>query len=162
MPTRSYQEKLRREEMKKFKIGDWVLFKRYAEFNHDETGKNRVLGIAEIIGDPWRGIVSGAVHRFTGQLKSEYQDAEDPAYGHFTKYLEVKNTLLLWEVKMGLTNKPYLCFSEDMTLLWRVHEIPTPDYKFPFKYCYFDEKQKKEMSDIMKRVPRDENNQRWK
>jgi hypothetical protein len=161
--TRNYFQKLRHEQMKKFKIGDWVEFRRYAEFFHNSVERSVVMKETP---EPFRGIIAGATFRYTGDIKDEGVPYDDGGYekGYFQRYLNTRKTNLLWEVKLGLTNKPTLVFTQDLTLLFRWEEkglqFP-PKWKFPDKFGYYDEKMREELRKIIKDVPRTANG-KWR
>lgn len=114
--------------MKKFKIGQRVKVNAVTFFEYD-SDKNRIPRRAKT---NICGVIVGAKYRFLGKYKDGSTSQSslfplEPSYGPF--YLDVRGSVLLWEVKCGYLNKPLESQEKDIELFefddipWKKHNI---------------------------------------
>ena len=99
-----------------------------------------------------QGIIIGLKRFYLGEIKNESYYCKD--------YLEISGSELLYEVKTGWLNKVIYVHEQDIIRGSQIY----PKLNFPILYkyypCIMSEKYRKELSDIMKTVPRDSKG-RW-
>ena len=139
--------------MKKYKynIGDLVKVIKKSYVDYDECGERDVY-TSEELGKPIIGKISGMKRHFLGS----YKEASSPHYAQKYSddiieqpYLEVKSSVLFYEVKQGMLNKPILVLEENIKLLerWMVGNT-LPLFYSPYKWT---EKEKKNMREYFLR-----------
>lgn len=142
----------------KFKIGEWVVVSNISVMVHeDDARKLSTTPKVHVVGQ-----ICGAVTRFTGIVErpsySNYYDDGTP-YDYEPPYLDVKGSVMLWEVREGLLNTPILALEENITSLGEL------DITLPGKKDVMSAKERVQLSDIMRSEmegwPRDEKG-RWR
>ena len=91
----------------KFKIGDWVSFKKRYEIN-SSGGERYAYEIG--MHKPIIGQVCGAVIRYIGKIKTEEWD-----YHNQSAFLVPEKSMILYQIKDGMINKPFEVKEEDIT-----------------------------------------------
>ena len=96
----------------KFKIGDWVTVRATVEFVRDGNKRKAKRAEQKLTS----GQVVGVVTRMEGEVDAEYED--DGPYGGEGQligcYLAVSAQHELWEVRLGMKNRPVLAFEADV------------------------------------------------
>lgn len=90
----------------KFKIGDWVSFKRRYEIN-SSSGERYAYEIG--MHKPIIGQICGAVIRYIGKIKTEDWD-----YHNQAAVLVPEKSIILYQVRDGMINKPFEVKEEDI------------------------------------------------
>jgi len=137
----------------KYNIGDLVKVIKKSYVDYDETGEREVY--TQELDKPIIGKVSGIKRKFLGK----YNPQSSPGQNYFEEtnygpaYLEVKGSVLFYEVKQGMLNKPILVLEENIILLerWMMSEN-LPLFFTPFKLT---EQDKKNLSEYSKAFSRD-------
>lgn len=130
----------------KYKIGDWVEFKKYIKVNSMDD--ERFLCDSEM-SKPITGQVCGAVIRFIGTIHTESWD-----YHKESAYLIKKKAIVLYQIKQGMTNVPYEVKEEDIE---KIDSLVAyyGKLKLPWRYIAWSIHDKKRMSDDVVDAPRD-------
>ena len=109
----------------RFEVGDRVVVK--GEFRTGYTGGTKKIPIEISYKCPRFGIISGATYKCLGEYKPGVTiewDIEPP-------YLSVEKKVLVWQVKLGLLNKPLLCLSEQLE-----RNFIFPNFKIPIRHYF--------------------------
>lgn len=124
-----------------FKIGDFVEVAAKAISQHEEAGSRwKRTYISKPLESPFVGQIVGAVYRQEGDYCSASGGGSDDGYSDFNSaHFECTKTVLLWQVRQGVTNKPVDVFEKDLKaavgcaegIPWRAGN-----------HCKFDEKDK--------------------
>lgn len=110
----------------KYKIGDWVEFKKHIKVNSGggeryayEVGTFRSI----------RGQICGAVIRYIGEIKVEEWD-----YHNNNAMLVKREAVILYQVKQGMTNVPYEVKEKDIKKLDALDLHSVKITKLPWRY----------------------------
>jgi hypothetical protein len=131
----------------KFKIGDWVLCSKTVEkkHHHYKFTPTAVKWESVDLESPIIAQVCGASYRYNGNI-SESGYGED-----YEKYFIPKESIFVYELKLGMTNKPFCVLEEDLEPL----SITWDKMELPFRYVHYNEADRKYLSEISKDYPRD-------
>ena len=91
-------------DKRQYSIGDYVLVSQTVESGYDEEGKNKIPVHTTII-IPRVGQIVGLKRMFFGKRCGATYDEEDGELVELP-YLEITCSMLPWEVRFGLLNKP--------------------------------------------------------
>lgn len=125
----------------RFKIGDWVVAKAYVEFAIDEGERRQFRFEKEI-----HGQICGAKCRYIGKYVL-------PSYDEEAGYIRNMKGIMVWLVRIGMTNKPIEILDED--IMPAVTELREG---VPWRYTRiaWSSEERKVISEYSKDFPRDE------
>lgn len=135
-----------------FKIGQSVQVNLGDEVGAKYDNKNyRVIGyIKDYLNEYVDGKITGMKTFQEGQIRGGYKYHNyydfEPEYS--TPYLDVKDTIKVWGVRLGYINRELYFFEEDI--------IKIDDRDIPYKYVRWTDEEKEWMSKESKHWPRDE------
>lgn len=112
----------------KFKIGDWVSFKKRYEI-HSSGGERYAYEIG--MHKPIIGQVCGAVIRYIGKIKTEEWD-----YHNQAAFLVPEKSMILYQVKDGMINKPFEVKEEDIEKLDELDLFEHDVVELPWKNVF--------------------------
>ena len=147
--------------MKKYKynIGDLVRVLKKSYIVYYEYGHRSVYTSPELI-KPIIGIICGMKRKFIGT----YIEQSSRTYSYYNEdcieqsYLKVEGSVLFYEVKQGMLNKPILVLEENIRKIetWEL-ALHFKNYKLPFLLSgwQWSEREKEVMSEYSKSFPRD-------
>ena len=143
----------------KYNIGDLVRVIGESEVGYDEADNRDIYTIK--FNEPIIGKICGMKRKFLGKYNPQtpsYKYAYDIDVTE-QAFLDVKGSVLLYEVKQGMLNKPILVLEEDIERLSSAELILKFRYQFPLIYSHkvvYSEEERKIMSEYSKSFPRDE------
>ena len=141
----------------KYNIGDLVRVTKKSYMGYDKDGNRRVYTFGELK-EPLIGKICGMKRKFLGKYKRQDEVSYYGEYIHESAYLEVKGSVLFYEVKQGMLNKPILVLEENIERLLSAELILKFRYQFPLIYSrkvVCSEEERKIMSEYSKSFPRD-------
>jgi len=142
----------------RFQIGAWVQIKASVEFHQGQYRRNEIR-------DPTYGQIVGAALRCLGKRESgrptNYNEDYDPPY------LTVEETMYVWLVRRGITNKPIEVLDEDLEsppvfeisdgkVTWPCHGLP---WQHARRHSWTDA-EREQLRENMSDAPRDKKG-RW-
>jgi len=141
----------------KFKIGDWVRTNWITLVDYDsKTGERKIFksGLSETA----IGQICGATRKMLGQYREgvDHLPGYSPNYveeDYYPPHLEVKGSVVLWEIRRGYLNIPILALERDITRLKKKTKTPTLPWIKQVRIPW-SEKQKEEQSRTMQVAPR--------
>jgi hypothetical protein len=132
----------------KFKIGNWVLCRASVKKEHkyyDLTPTTVVWEKKEFSDGSIIGQICGASYRYNGYIY-------ESGYGEdYEKYFSPKGSVFVYDLKLGLTNKPFYALEEDLELL----TFKCGDLVLPFRYVHYTQADREYLSEISKDYERD-------
>ncbi len=139
-----------------YKIGDWVKVYKVIE-RHEDEDNNITFKSKEV--KPFYAQITGATRRQEGKIhyhKYNHSYISEFDGGYEPGYLDVKNTVFVWKVRRGMTNKEIEVFEKDMNYMMNY-----AFFKLPLRFnSEWTKEAREEMSKISKDFPRDEKG-RW-
>jgi len=133
----------------KFKIGDWVKFKKYYKVATSE-GERYAYEIG--LSKPIIGKICGAVIRHLGKIEIDQYD-----YHAHHPYLVPNASMILYQIRTGMINVPYEVKEEDIEAASGLDKYAADIEELPWKYVYVSQMFRNEASEYAKDMPRDEN-----
>ena len=138
----------------KFNIGDYVeAIPSTIEYeNWDRPAKREKKIIVKSPYKPKRGVIIGAVIRYTGTLDMpSYYSGESPVW-------IAEKGVLFWQIRYGYLNKPFEALEEDIKLLEPVHlHCLMQDKAIPWKNTgwtdYYRKAQSEDMKSLFEKQP---------
>lgn len=109
-----------------FNIGDKVIVK--GEFRTGYTGGDRKVPIEIQYKNPKFGIICGATHKCLG-IRKGYRYNNDLEMDE-QPYLSVEKVITVWQVKLGLLNKPLICLPHQLERNFVFN------FKIPIRYYF--------------------------
>jgi hypothetical protein len=141
-----------------YQVGDWVSFYTVCEMCSVEekvagTDKLAILrkAMPKSLPQVKVGQVVGVAIRFEGTLrKSQRYHYFDGGIDDSPSYLAIDKSVVLYEVRTGMSNKPFL------VLPWDTHPTLTPPTRLPLRASNWTEEEKKLFGETVATFPRDE------
>jgi hypothetical protein len=149
----------------RFKIGDWVKVRARTYFYYDKNDERQIEVV--LIKEPRYGQIVGARRKFLGK----FEKPSGVRYGFMGEYIEgdqsyltVKSSVLVWLVREGYLNKELEVLEEHVGHMLNppiekdIFKFEVPKKSIPWikqdKYN-LNEKERNDLKEAMKHVPRD-------